>query len=190
MSTSGSFFSFTATRPVAITMVVAAAVVFGFVGLARLPVNLLPDITYPTITVRTEYEGVAPQEIERLISEPVEALVSQRGEPQVVDWGLVLGDEDRHVAVGDLGVEGQVGELQLSRDRVECHPHGLLVGVVLRQQLARLQRVRERGDGDRADDRQDAQGNHDLDQGHRLAHHCTAGTTWPVGLTMWVTSSM
>lgn len=52
-----------------------AIIVFGGVGFSRLAVNLLPDITYPTITVRTEYPGVAPLEIERLLSEPVEGLV-------------------------------------------------------------------------------------------------------------------
>ena len=76
MSTSGSFFSFTATRPVAITMVVAAAVVFGFVGLARLPVNLLPDITYPTVTIRTQYPGASPQDVEERVSERIQEAVS------------------------------------------------------------------------------------------------------------------
>jgi hydrophobic/amphiphilic exporter-1 (mainly G- bacteria), HAE1 family len=56
-------------------MLMVAIVAFGGVGFSRLSVNLLPDITYPTITVRTEYEGVAPLEMERLISEPVEGLV-------------------------------------------------------------------------------------------------------------------
>ena len=56
-------------------MLMVAIIAFGGVGFSRLAVNLLPDITYPTITVRTEYEGVAPLEIERLISEPVEGLV-------------------------------------------------------------------------------------------------------------------
>ncbi len=56
-------------------MLMIATIVFGVVGFSRLSVNLLPDITYPTITVRTEYSGVAPFEIERLISEPVEGLV-------------------------------------------------------------------------------------------------------------------
>ncbi len=56
-------------------MLMVAIIVFGGVGFSRLAVNLLPDITYPTITVRTEYPGVAPLEIERLLSEPVEGLV-------------------------------------------------------------------------------------------------------------------
>ena len=67
---------FSTTRRVTVAMVMVAIVAFGGVGFSRLAVNLLPDITYPTITVRTEYEGVAPQEMERLIAEPIEALVS------------------------------------------------------------------------------------------------------------------
>lgn len=66
---------FSTRRRVTVAMLMVAIVAFGGVGFSRLSVNLLPDITYPTITVRTEYEGVAPLEMERLISEPVEGLV-------------------------------------------------------------------------------------------------------------------
>ncbi len=71
-----SFFDFTATRPVAITMVVVATVVFGLVGLLRLPVNLLPDISYPSVTIRTRYPGAAPQDVEERVSERVQESVS------------------------------------------------------------------------------------------------------------------
>ena len=67
--------NFSTSRRVTVAMLMVAVVVFGMVGFSRLAVNLLPDITYPTLTVRTEYEGVGPQEMERLISEPVEGLV-------------------------------------------------------------------------------------------------------------------
>ena len=66
---------FSTRRRVTVAMLMVAIIAFGGVGFSRLAVNLLPDITYPTITVRTEYEGVAPLEIERLISEPIEGLV-------------------------------------------------------------------------------------------------------------------
>ena len=46
--------------------VTLAAVVFGFFSYRRLPVELMPDIGYPTITVRTAYEGAAPQEVENV----------------------------------------------------------------------------------------------------------------------------
>jgi HAE1 family hydrophobic/amphiphilic exporter-1 len=68
--------AFSTRRRVTVTMFVVAALIFGMVAFDRLAINLLPDITYPTVTVRTEYEGTAPSEIERLITEPVEGAVS------------------------------------------------------------------------------------------------------------------
>ncbi|RDZ29711.1 efflux RND transporter permease subunit [Lysobacter silvisoli] len=56
-------------------MVTLSFVLFGFIALSDLKVNLLPDLSYPTLTVRTEYTGAAPSEIETLISEPVEEAV-------------------------------------------------------------------------------------------------------------------
>ena len=70
---------FSTSRRVTVAMCMVAIVAFGLVGFDRLAVNLLPDITYPTITVRTEFPGVAPAEIEHLISEPLEELVGVVG---------------------------------------------------------------------------------------------------------------
>ncbi|MFQ5604991.1 MAG: efflux RND transporter permease subunit [bacterium] len=66
---------FSITRPVTITMFMIAALVFGYVAFDRLPINLLPDISYPTLTIRTEYPGTAPGEVENLLSKPVEEAV-------------------------------------------------------------------------------------------------------------------
>jgi len=66
------FFKFTTDRPVAILMIVIGVVVFGWISYQQLPVNLMPDISYPSLTVRTEYPGTAPEEIETTISRPVE----------------------------------------------------------------------------------------------------------------------
>ncbi|MBU2690817.1 MAG: efflux RND transporter permease subunit [Candidatus Eisenbacteria bacterium] len=66
---------FSTSRRVTVTMIMVAVTVFGMVGFSRLSMNLLPDIVYPTITIRTEYPGTAPAEVERLISEPIEGLV-------------------------------------------------------------------------------------------------------------------
>jgi len=63
-------------RPVTVTMVTLAVVIFGLVALARLPLNLLPDISYPTLTIRTEYADSAPAEVEKLVTEPLEEAVS------------------------------------------------------------------------------------------------------------------
>ena len=64
--------SFLVDRPVAILMVFLATVVFGFFSFLRLPVSLMPELSYPTLTVRTEYPGAAPEEVENDISRPIE----------------------------------------------------------------------------------------------------------------------
>tara|TARA_R110001599_G_C12275462_1_gene662214 strand:+ start:9847 stop:13110 length:3264 start_codon:yes stop_codon:yes gene_type:complete len=56
-------------------MFTVAILLFGIVSLSRLNVNLLPDLSYPTLTVRTEFEGAAPIEVENLISKPIEEAV-------------------------------------------------------------------------------------------------------------------
>jgi HAE1 family hydrophobic/amphiphilic exporter-1 len=66
---------FATRRRVTIVMCMVAIALFGFVSLARLKVNLLPDLSYPTLTVRTELVGAAPLEIETLITRPVEEAV-------------------------------------------------------------------------------------------------------------------
>jgi len=62
-------------RRVAISMAAVTLVLFGLIALQDLKVNLLPDLSYPTLTVRTEYRGAAPEEIETLLTRPVEEAV-------------------------------------------------------------------------------------------------------------------
>lgn len=62
-------------RPVAIAMFTVAVLLFGMVSLGRLSVNLLPELSYPTLTIRTDYNGAAPNEVEQLVSKPVEEAV-------------------------------------------------------------------------------------------------------------------
>ncbi|MBT7865585.1 MAG: efflux RND transporter permease subunit, partial [Opitutales bacterium] len=53
-------------------MIVLAVCVFGYVSYQKLAVTLMPDISYPTLTVRTEYPGTAPQEVETQVSQRLE----------------------------------------------------------------------------------------------------------------------
>jgi HAE1 family hydrophobic/amphiphilic exporter-1 len=64
-------------RPVATLMFYIAIILLGIISLRQLSVDLLPDISYPRLSVVTEYPGVAPEEIETLITEPLEAAVSR-----------------------------------------------------------------------------------------------------------------
>jgi HAE1 family hydrophobic/amphiphilic exporter-1 len=71
MKTNG-LVGFAIRRRVTIAMTTLTFVLFGLIALSDLKVNLLPDLSYPTLTVRTEYTGAAPAEIETLITEPAE----------------------------------------------------------------------------------------------------------------------
>ena len=63
---------FSIRRKVTIAMFTLGIILFGFVSLSRLNINLLPELSYPTLTVRTEFEGAAPAEIENLVTKPIE----------------------------------------------------------------------------------------------------------------------
>ncbi len=67
-----SHFAVVVRRPVAILMVTLAVGVFGWVSYQRLALTLMPDMSYPTLTVRTSYPGTAPEEMENVISRPLE----------------------------------------------------------------------------------------------------------------------
>src|SRR5690606_12018636 len=67
-----SLVEFATRRRVTIAMLTVAVLVFGLVSQSRLNMNLLPELSYPTITVRTELPGATPQEIENLVSRPLE----------------------------------------------------------------------------------------------------------------------
>lgn len=63
-------------RPVGVIMVVAAILALGFVSLRSLTIDLYPEIDLPIAVVSTSYDGAAPQEVEKLVSRPVESSVS------------------------------------------------------------------------------------------------------------------
>ena len=71
----GGLVEFATRRRVTIAMITVTMLLFGVIALNGLKVNLLPDLSYPTLTVRTEYTGAAPAEIETLVTEPVEEAV-------------------------------------------------------------------------------------------------------------------
>ncbi|WP_027389913.1 efflux RND transporter permease subunit [Chrysiogenes arsenatis] len=63
-------------RPIATIMGIMIVVFFGLLSLYRLPIDLMPDITYPTLTVVTTYSDAGPEEVERLITIPLERSLS------------------------------------------------------------------------------------------------------------------
>lgn len=67
---------FAVSRPVAVTMQITALVLLGAICLTKLPVDLLPKVTLPTINVSTTWPNVAPEEIESQVTRPIEQAMS------------------------------------------------------------------------------------------------------------------
>jgi len=71
-----NFARFSVTRPVAVTMRILSLVLLGAICLTKLPVDLLPKVSLPTVVVITTWPNVAPEEMETTITRPIEQAVS------------------------------------------------------------------------------------------------------------------
>ena len=76
-------------RPILTTVIFLVIIVLGVVSFSRLSIDLMPEITYPTISVVSDYGNVGPQEMEELVTRPLEETLAavqgvelrQRSEP-------------------------------------------------------------------------------------------------------------
>ena len=67
---------FALRNPVTILMAVLGTIILGMISFSKLPVDMFPEITFPSITVATFYPGANPQDMERMVTYPVEKAVS------------------------------------------------------------------------------------------------------------------
>jgi HAE1 family hydrophobic/amphiphilic exporter-1 len=71
-------------RPILTAVIFLIIVILGVVSLSRLSIDLMPEITYPAISVVTSYGNVGPQEMEELVTRPVEeALAAVQGVEEI-----------------------------------------------------------------------------------------------------------
>jgi hydrophobic/amphiphilic exporter-1 (mainly G- bacteria), HAE1 family len=111
-------------RPVTVLMAALAVAVFGLLAAQRLPVELLPDLSYPTLTIQTTYPDAAPASVEQLVTRPIEEAVgvipgvrsmrstSRAGISEVVlefDW-------DEQMDFAALDVREKLGLVELPLD--------------------------------------------------------------------------
>src|ERR1700710_2562790 len=71
-----NFARFSVQRPVAVTMRIAALVLLGAICLTKLPIDLLPKVNIPTVSVSTSWPNVAPEQMETQVTRPIEEAVS------------------------------------------------------------------------------------------------------------------
>ncbi|KYO68047.1 efflux RND transporter permease subunit [Thermovenabulum gondwanense] len=71
-----SFASFSIKRPVTMLMIILVILVLGFVSLTRLGIDLLPNFSFPIAVVVTEYSDAGPQEVENMVTKPLEQIIA------------------------------------------------------------------------------------------------------------------
>lgn len=106
---------FSVERPVAVTMRIAALVLLGAICLLKIPVDLLPKVSIPTVAVSTQWPNVAPEEMETQITRPVEQAVSSAPNVYQVSSSSTLGQSTVRVQFNwgtDIG-QAAVDVLQL-----------------------------------------------------------------------------
>lgn len=74
-----SLYSFSVKKPITLLMIVCVVIITGIVSLTKIPLDLLPKIEVPVAVVSTSYKGVGPEEIEKLVTEPIEGAVATVG---------------------------------------------------------------------------------------------------------------
>ncbi len=63
-------------RPIAVSMLFLALMLLGLISYKRLPVDLLPSIVYPRLTVITTYTDIPAEDLERLVTRPLEEVIT------------------------------------------------------------------------------------------------------------------
>ena len=115
-------------RPITVYMFMSVIILLGAISFMRLPVDLMPEIQNPTLTVRTEYTGVAPAEVENLVTRPMEAALSSA--PGVYRINSTSSEGSSSVRVQfnyDVNLDEAADEIRTRVDRVRgALPEGAL----------------------------------------------------------------
>ncbi len=149
-------------RPVATAMTFLAVLVVGIVSFYYLPVDLLPEIEYPRVTVYTNYGNVGPEEMEKIITDPIANALS--GVPNVERMTSTSEEGESRVSMEfgqGTNLNAATNDVRAALDRirddlpVEAEPPGIWkfdpssqeivsIGVQSRRDLQSLTRMLER----------------------------------------------
>ncbi len=110
-------------RPIAVVAAVLMVLMFGYVSFTTIPIQLAPDVSKPVISVRTNWFGAAPAEVEReIINEQEEKLKGIEGLVEMTSRSLDgRGTIELEFAVG-TNMDKALLLVANSLDRVESYP--------------------------------------------------------------------
>ncbi|MBN1352675.1 efflux RND transporter permease subunit [candidate division KSB1 bacterium] len=104
-------------RPILTTVIFFIIITLGVVSFTRLSIDLMPEITYPTISVITEYGNVGPQEMEELVTRPIEeALAAVQGVKEITSTSTEGRSLVRVSFVWGTGLDEAANDI---RDRID-----------------------------------------------------------------------
>ena len=149
------------SRPVGILMVVLVVLLLGTVSLSKLAIDLYPEINYPGAIIIMQYEGVGPEEIEKLVTRPVEGQIgtingvkkinseSSPGSSVVfVEFGWGSDMDDKTIKIREKVdfikpyLPGEVGEPMIFKMSMDLMPI-MMLGIAGDQDLAGLKQIVE-----------------------------------------------
>lgn len=110
---------FSIKRPVTTTMFFAALVILGLVSLSRMSMDLFPEISFPTISINTSYSGAGPEEVEQMITIPVERAVATVNRVESINSSS--GEESSRVRVQfawGTDLEAAANDIRSNIDRI------------------------------------------------------------------------
>lgn len=107
-------------RPITTLMVALVVALLGVLAVDRLSVDLLPRVDYPTISVKTLYRGAAPEEIETLLTRPLEqALSSVKGTEELSSISAEGSSEIRVRMIWGADLDVAINEMQQAVQRIQ-----------------------------------------------------------------------
>jgi hydrophobic/amphiphilic exporter-1 (mainly G- bacteria), HAE1 family len=149
-------------RPIATTMVFLIIITLGMIGFRFLPVDLLPPIEYPQLTVSVNYSNVGPEEMEQIVTERIENAIA--GVPNIERVTSRSGEGNSwvslHFAQG-TNLDEAANDLRAALDRLrrslpeEAEPPAIwkfdpndapivIIGAKSEREMAELTRILER----------------------------------------------
>jgi hydrophobic/amphiphilic exporter-1 (mainly G- bacteria), HAE1 family len=153
--------SFTVSRPVFVSMATLIIMLIGTVSFFRIPIELMPDTSVPTLSISARYSGAGPTDVEKLVTQPIEDALnsleglrfiqsySESGSCQirlVFDWGMDLDEAIRNVSQLIDRVERHLPEEVIKPTIRKYDPNDLPVlvyGVTTKENQAALTRKLE-----------------------------------------------
>ena len=108
-------------RPISTLMVSLVVVLLGVESLRRLNVDLMPEMTYPVISVTTVYEGAGPEEIETLITRPLEQVLSSIQGAEELQSSSTEGSSSIRVRFAwNANLDSAVGDMRAKIERLRA----------------------------------------------------------------------